>query len=237
MKPLHLLQSWGKVLRGKTPLLSIEITRECPLRCPGCYAYAVNRKPGWCEAAQLRQFFLDFRGNGSGEREFSAWLNGTIRSMSRWVGGEPLIRHRELSRVRLPIFSARGTDNAHHGCHQRRHPHSQAIGRLSVITVAVSVGRCDSAPDHDVRRTPATYDRNPSQYRRPPRQYPLHHRPPAPAATGLPGAISRVLERAPERSTGSGSAQVPAARESSAENAAAGRSVRPFPADSLPAIT
>jgi hypothetical protein len=33
------LQSWGKVLTGKIPMLSIEITRECPLNCPGCYAY------------------------------------------------------------------------------------------------------------------------------------------------------------------------------------------------------
>ncbi len=24
---------------GRLPTLSIEITRECPLRCPGCYAY------------------------------------------------------------------------------------------------------------------------------------------------------------------------------------------------------
>jgi hypothetical protein len=29
----------GKILRGERPSLSIEITRECPLRCPGCYAY------------------------------------------------------------------------------------------------------------------------------------------------------------------------------------------------------
>ena len=26
-------------MRGQYPSLSIEITRECPLRCPGCYAY------------------------------------------------------------------------------------------------------------------------------------------------------------------------------------------------------
>lgn len=30
---------WGKILQGYRPSLSIEITRECPLRCPGCYAY------------------------------------------------------------------------------------------------------------------------------------------------------------------------------------------------------
>ena len=31
--------AWGKILRGHKPLLSLEITKECPLRCPGCYAY------------------------------------------------------------------------------------------------------------------------------------------------------------------------------------------------------
>ena len=34
-----LFQTWGRILGGRVPTLSIEITRECPLRCPGCYAY------------------------------------------------------------------------------------------------------------------------------------------------------------------------------------------------------
>jgi MoaA/NifB/PqqE/SkfB family radical SAM enzyme len=34
-----LLPAWSRILRGYRPLLSIEITKECPLRCPGCYAY------------------------------------------------------------------------------------------------------------------------------------------------------------------------------------------------------
>ena len=33
------LQAWGRILAGYQPNLSIEITRECPLTCPGCYAY------------------------------------------------------------------------------------------------------------------------------------------------------------------------------------------------------
>ena len=32
-------RAWWRVLNGYVPLLSIEITRECPLSCPGCYAY------------------------------------------------------------------------------------------------------------------------------------------------------------------------------------------------------
>ena len=31
--------AWGRILAGYRPALSVEITRECPLRCPGCYAY------------------------------------------------------------------------------------------------------------------------------------------------------------------------------------------------------
>ncbi len=46
MRTSHILKSWGKVLLGHTPLLSIEITRECPLRCPGCYAYGTEHLGG-----------------------------------------------------------------------------------------------------------------------------------------------------------------------------------------------
>src|ERR671913_398782 len=34
-----IVRAWGRILQGYRPALSIEITRECPLRCPGCYAY------------------------------------------------------------------------------------------------------------------------------------------------------------------------------------------------------
>ena len=39
MKLTDILPAWGGILRGYRPFLSLEITRECPLRCPGCYAY------------------------------------------------------------------------------------------------------------------------------------------------------------------------------------------------------
>src|ERR1700689_455293 len=103
MKPAHFLESWGKILRGKIPILSIEITRECPLSCPGCYAYGESHLAG---QAQLRDL-SDFRGDDL--------VKGILGLVERHdpihvslVGGEPLIRHRELSRV-LPVLSARGT--------------------------------------------------------------------------------------------------------------------------------
>ena len=39
MKKSEVLNAWASILYGRKPSLSIEITRECPLRCPGCYAY------------------------------------------------------------------------------------------------------------------------------------------------------------------------------------------------------
>ena len=38
--------AWGRILQGYRPNLSIEITRECPLRCPGCYAYGDDHLGG-----------------------------------------------------------------------------------------------------------------------------------------------------------------------------------------------
>jgi len=149
MKPTHLLQSWGKILRGKIPLLSIEITRECPLSCPGCYAYGDRHLGG---AAQLRDL-SDFRGDDL--------VRGILGLVERHdpiqvslVGGEPLVRHRELSRV-LPALSARGT----HAMIVTSAviPIPREWMELRHVTVAVSVDGL--APDHDVRRRPATYER------------------------------------------------------------------------------
>src|SRR5436190_22232068 len=35
----EVVQAWDRILQGYRPNISTEITRECPLRCPGCYAY------------------------------------------------------------------------------------------------------------------------------------------------------------------------------------------------------
>jgi MoaA/NifB/PqqE/SkfB family radical SAM enzyme len=149
MKPVHLLASWGKILRGKIPLLSIEITRECPLSCPGCYAYGDAHLAG---GAQLRDL-SDFRGDDL--------VQGILNLVERHdpmhlslVGGEPLVRHRELTRV-LPVLNERGTNTMIVTSAVIPIPTKwMAYPRL---TVAVSVDGL--APDHDLRRRPATYDR------------------------------------------------------------------------------
>jgi len=143
------LASWGKVLRGKTPLLSIEVTRECPLRCPGCYAYGDNHLGGLVTLREL----ADSRGDDL--------VEGILKLVDRHdplqvtlVGGEPLVRHRELSRV-LPVLSARGIFTMI--VSSAVIPIPSEWMALPRVTIAVSV---DGLPEHhDVRRAPATYEK------------------------------------------------------------------------------
>ena len=58
MKTSEVLHAWRGILSGRRPSLSIEITKECPLRCPGCYAFDAAHLGG---EQQLRQL-SDFRG-------------------------------------------------------------------------------------------------------------------------------------------------------------------------------
>src|SRR5574339_21006 len=101
MKTSDVIRSWGHILRGKYPTLSIEITRECPLRCPGCYAY----EPDHLEGSPLREL-QDFKGDDLIENVLSLVEKHKPLHLSI-VGGEPLVRFRELN-VLLPKLSDRG---------------------------------------------------------------------------------------------------------------------------------
>src|SRR5437879_3334853 len=59
MQKSEVLHAWATILTGRAPSLSIEITKECPLRCPGCYAFDPAHLGG---ATQLRQL-SDFKGD------------------------------------------------------------------------------------------------------------------------------------------------------------------------------
>ena len=149
MKPAHLFPAWGRVLRGYKPFLSIEITRECPLRCPGCYAY----EPGHLgNAGPLRQL-SDYRG----EALVDAFL-GLVRRYRPLhvsiVGGEPLVRYRELD-VILPKLSDMCVEVLLVTSAVR--PIPTAWNDLPNLYVAVSIDGLQ--PEHDRRRAPATYDR------------------------------------------------------------------------------
>ena len=58
------MTSWGRILCGFSPLLSIELTREYPLQCPGCYAYTDNHLGGDVTLRQLH----DLRGTALVDR-------------------------------------------------------------------------------------------------------------------------------------------------------------------------
>jgi MoaA/NifB/PqqE/SkfB family radical SAM enzyme len=145
----EILRGWGKILSGSAPLLSIEITKECPLSCPGCYAYGDSHLGGGKVLSQL----ADFRGD--------ALVQGVLDLVRKHrplqvslVGGEPLMRHRELSSI-LPQLSAMGvfTMVVTSGVI----PVPLAWMKLPRVLVAISV---DGLPEHhDIRRQPATYER------------------------------------------------------------------------------
>jgi MoaA/NifB/PqqE/SkfB family radical SAM enzyme len=141
--------AWGRILTGYAPALSIEITKECPLRCPGCYAYGDDHLGGDITLREVS----DFKGQ--------ALIDGVIGLVDRLrplhvsiVGGEPLVRYKELNTL-LPILSARGLHVQLVTSAVREIPAEwRSLKRLSIV---VSIDGLQ--PEHDARRTPATYDR------------------------------------------------------------------------------
>ncbi|MGH7839539.1 MAG: radical SAM protein, partial [Candidatus Binataceae bacterium] len=130
-------------------MLSIEITRECPLSCPGCYAYGDTHLGNGKLLTELN----DFRGD--------ALVRGVLDLVRKnqpmhvsLVGGEPLVRHRELSVIlselsAMQVFSLVVTSGII--------PIPAAWVDLPRVRVAISV---DGLPEHhDIRRKPATYER------------------------------------------------------------------------------
>ena len=99
MNSSQVIKAWGKILTGGYPSLSIEITRECPLRCPGCYAY----EPEHLNGTPLRQL---------PDKKGEDLVKGVLELVDEYkplhisiVGGEPLVRFRELNSL-LPILNA-----------------------------------------------------------------------------------------------------------------------------------
>ena len=143
-----ILTAWGRILRGRKPLMSIEITKECPLQCPGCYAY----EPEHLGDTPLRQL-SDYRG--------SQLVDGVMALVRRHrplhisiVGGEPLVRYRELSEL-LPKLERMGIEVQLVTSAVRPIPAEWASLRCLHLVVSVD----GLAPEHDRRRAPATYSR------------------------------------------------------------------------------
>jgi MoaA/NifB/PqqE/SkfB family radical SAM enzyme len=145
----QIVQAWGMILKGEQPSLSIEITRECPLRCPGCYAYDAAHLGGGQTLRDLN------------DRKGQALVDGVLEVVDRLkplhlsiVGGDPLVRYRELEAL-IPLLTGRGI-------------HVQIVtsafrtlgatwANQERLHIVVSIDGLQ--PEHDVRRAPATYDR------------------------------------------------------------------------------
>src|SRR6188768_1626798 len=137
-----IITAWGKILRGYSPALAIEITRECPLRCPGCYAYGDDHLGGEVTLREVR----DFKGQ--------ELVDGVLALVDRHrplhvsiVGGEPLVRYRELN-VLLPVLAERNIYVQLVTSAVREIPAEwRGLNRLKIV---VSIDGLQ--PEHDVRR-------------------------------------------------------------------------------------
>ncbi len=144
-----IVRAWGKILAGYQPNVSIEITRECPLTCPGCYAYGTNHLGGTLTLRELN------------DRKGQDLVDGVLSIVRRYkplhvslVGGEPLVRYRELDML-LPRLAQMGIYTQLVTSAVR--PIPVAWASLRRLQVVVSIDGLQ--PEHDERRKPATYER------------------------------------------------------------------------------
>lgn len=149
MKRSDVFHAWAAILSGRAPSLSIEITKECPLRCPGCYAF----DPAHLGGAETLRELSDFKGSELVSRVLAVIDEHRPLHVS-FVGGDPMVRYRELELL-LPAIEARGV-------------HCQIVTsafrvlpadwmKLKRLNFVVSI---DGLPrEHDARRKPATYER------------------------------------------------------------------------------
>lgn len=149
MRKSEILKAWSRILQGRRPSLSIEITRECPLRCPGCYAYDDDHLGGGVTLRSLH------------DRRGQALIDGVLDIVDRLkplhlsiVGGDPLVRYRELESL-VPSLLYRGIHVQVVTSAFRVIPREWA--GFPRLTVAVSIDGLQ--PEHDRRRAPATYQR------------------------------------------------------------------------------
>lgn len=150
MKRNHVIQAWGRILSGRRPLLSIEITRECPLRCPGCYAYEDAHLGGNVNLRSLS----DFKGDELVDRVLA--LLDQLRPLHlSIVGGDPLVRYREVQKL-LPKIFERGIAVQLVTSAFRELP-AEWPSMMPMLDIVVSIDGLQ--PEHDARRKPATYER------------------------------------------------------------------------------
>jgi MoaA/NifB/PqqE/SkfB family radical SAM enzyme len=149
MRHSEVMQAWSTILAGRQPSMSIEITKECPLRCPGCYAFDAAHLGG---ETMLRQL-TDFKGAELVSRILAIVDREKPLHVSL-VGGDPLVRYRELEML-LPELDARGVHTQIVTSAFRVIPEEWSRFRRLMVSVSVD----GLQPEHDERRKPATYER------------------------------------------------------------------------------
>lgn len=148
MKQTYVVRAWGRIVRGYRPILSVEITNRCPLSCPGCYAYQPNHVNGVA---------LEMLGEHSGQDLVRGILELVARHrplLVSLVGGEPLVRYRELS-ILLPQLCSK--DLVVEVVTSAVRPIPAEWNELPNFRIVVSIDGLQ--PEHDARRKPATYER------------------------------------------------------------------------------
>ncbi|MBS1808905.1 MAG: radical SAM protein [Acidobacteria bacterium] len=149
MKNSDVVRAWGRILQGKSPSLSLEITKECPLRCPGCYAF----EPEHLQNLGPLRSLADHKGDDLVQAVLNVVREHRPLHLSI-VGGEPLVRFRELNSI-LPELGKMGISVQLVTSAVREIPKEWA--QIPGLYVVVSIDGLQ--PEHDARRKPATYDR------------------------------------------------------------------------------
>jgi MoaA/NifB/PqqE/SkfB family radical SAM enzyme len=150
MKRSDVLKAWGRILSGRQPTLSIEITRECPLRCPGCYAYEPEHLQ---ETGQTLRTVSDYKGDALITKVLEIVKEHRPLHLSI-VGGEPLVRFRELD-VLLPQLSEMKIAVQLVTSAVREIPKNWSSIKDLYLVVSID----GLQPEHHARRKPATYER------------------------------------------------------------------------------
>jgi MoaA/NifB/PqqE/SkfB family radical SAM enzyme len=149
VKTRDVVRAWGRILSGRAPSLSIEITRECPLSCPGCYAYNDEHLGTGVTLREVR----DFKGQQLVDGVLALVEEHKPLHLSI-VGGDPMVRLFELEEL-LPKLTARGIHCQIVTSAFRKIPAEWTANPH--ISVSVSIDGLQ--PEHDERRKPATYER------------------------------------------------------------------------------
>ena len=152
MKKSEVIQAWSKILGGRPPSLSIEITKECPLQCPRVLRIWMRRISRRFDSTA--SIFSDFQGRHQLVSRVLALIDEHKPLHVSLVGGDPLVRYRELELL-LPEIEKRGVHTQIVTSAFRVIPANWAAFKKIGMSWYRSTGL---QPEHDARRKPATYE-------------------------------------------------------------------------------